>query len=156
MSGLAVDAFLADAVTAVGGKLFALGAGWNRIIVPALPATHDRIGVGMLVHLAGTSERQEHRFAIRLETPDGTALTLANGPNGPVTAIEGSFTAQGEDATIPFAMQLDGLPFRTAGRYTVVVTIDGEDVKRLAFHVMLQDRQPSAPERPATGTAGYL
>jgi|SRR4051794_1658894 len=158
---VAVDAFLADGVTAVGGKLYALGAGWNRIVVPSLPARHDRIGVGLLVHLDGASARQ-HRFAIRVETPDGSPLTLGASPTGPISAIEGSFGAgEGDDVTMPFAMQLDGLPLETAGRYAVVVTIDGDDVKTLAFHVALQSESTEmpaggAPAPPSTGTAGYL
>ena len=156
MNGVAVDAFLADAVTSVGGKLYALGAGWNRIVVRSLPATHDRIGVGLLVHLTGAPERRQHRFAIRIETPEGTPAVLGTGPDGPITAIEGGVTAEGEDATIPFAMQLDRLPFKTAGRYAVVVTIDGEPVTTLGFHVMLQTQAPTTPEQPSTGTAGYL
>jgi hypothetical protein len=156
MSDVTVDAFLADAVTAVAGKLYALGAGWNRIVVAGLPATHDRIGIGLLVHLAGTSERRQHRFAIRLETPDGSPLVLGAGSAGPITAIEGEFSAQGGDATIPVAMQLDRLPFQVAGRYAVVVSIDGEDRKTLGFHVLLQTQVQATPEQPSTGTAGYL
>jgi hypothetical protein len=120
-----------------------------------LPARHDRIGIGLLFHLVGSSSGS-HRFAIRLETPAGTALTLGTGPSGPVSAIEGSFTAGGEDVTMPFAMQLDGLPLETPGRYAVRVAVDGEDVKTLPFHVMLQSQGPSEPGRPSTGTAGYL
>ena len=156
MSGVTVDAFLADAVTAVAGKLYAIGAGWNRIVVASLPATHDRIGIGLLVHLEAVSGSRQHRFAVRLETPDGSALVLGSGPAGPVTAIEGEFSAPGGDATIPFAMQLDRLPFRTAGRYAIVVTIDGEDLKTLVFQVMLQTQAQATPEQPSTGTAGYL
>jgi hypothetical protein len=55
-------------------------------------------------------------------------------------------------------MLLDGLPLETAGRYAVVVTIDGDDVKTLAFHVVLQasSETPAETGRPSTGTAGYL
>ena len=155
MSAVAVDAFLADAVTVVDGKLYALGAGWNRIVVRALPARHDRIGIGLLFHLDASSSGQ-HRFAIRLETPSGAALTLGSGPTGPVTAIEGGFTAGGDDVTMPFAMQLDGLPLEAAGRYVVHIGVDGEDAKTLPFHVTMQTETSADPGRPTTGTAGYL
>ena len=160
MSGVTVDAFLADGVTAVGGKLYVLGAGWNRIVVPSLPARHDRIGVGLLVHLRSGGSVRQHRFAIRVETPGGSPLSLGASPTGPISAIEGSFGAgDGEDVTMPFAMQLDGLPLESAGRYAVVVTIDGDDVKTLPFHVVLQSPSTETPAeagRPSTGTAGYL
>src|SRR4051794_32415959 len=145
---IAVDAFLADGVSAVGGKLYALGAGWNRIVVPSLPARHDRIGVGLLVHLDGDSARQ-HRFAIRVETPGGSPLTLGASPTGPISAIEGSFGAgDGEDVTMPFAMQLDGLPLETAGRYALVVAIDGDDVKTLPVPVVLPASSGTPQTRP--------
>ena len=35
MSTIELDAFLADSVASVQGKLYALGAGWNRIAVAA-------------------------------------------------------------------------------------------------------------------------
>jgi hypothetical protein len=155
MDGIAVDAFLADAVTVVEGKLYALGAGWNRIVVRSLPARHDRIGIGLLFHLDAAAAGQ-HRFAIHLETAGGTSLQLGSGPAGPVSAIEGGFTAGGDDVTMPFAMQLDGLPLEAAGRYAVHVAVDGDEVKTLAFHVMLQTEAPEEPGPSSTGTAGYL
>jgi uncharacterized protein DUF6941 len=155
MSAVAVDAFLADAVTVVDGKLYALGAGWNRIVVRSLPARHDRIGIGLLFHLDATAAGP-HRFAIRLETPSGTPLQLGSGPAGPVSAIEGGFTAGGDDVTMPFAMQLDGLPLEAAGRYAIHVAVDGEDLKALAFHVTLQTQAPAESGPSTTGTAGYL
>jgi len=155
MSAIAVDAFLADAVTVVEGKLYALGAGWNRIVVRSLPARHDRIGIGLLLHLDASSSGP-HRFAIRLETPGGASLQLGSGPEGPVSAIEGGFTAGGDDVTMPFAMQLDGLPLESAGRYAVHVAIDGEDLKVLPFHVTLHTQAPTEPGPSTTGTGGYL
>ena len=157
MSRIVVDGFLADSVTAVDGKLYALGMGWNRIYVPAFPARHDRIGVGLLFHLGSATSTREHRFAIRVEEPDGGNAALGTGPAGPIDQIEGGFTAASDgDVTVPFAMQLDGLPLETPGRYAVVIALDGDDVKRLAFEVTLRGPARTEAEPPATGTAGYL
>jgi len=157
MSGVVVDGFLADSVTAVDGKLYALGMGWNRIFVPAIPARHDRIGIGLLFHLGTASSTREHRFAVRVETPSGGSVTLGSGPQGPIDQIEGGFTAASNgDVTVPFAMQLDGLPLEAPGRYAVVIALDGDDVKRLAFEVTLRGPAVTETEPPATGTAGYL
>jgi hypothetical protein len=38
----------------------------------------------------------------------------------------------------------------------VHVAIDGEDLKVLPFHVMLQTQAPVEPGPSTTGTAGYL
>jgi uncharacterized protein DUF6941 len=157
MSEVVVDGFLADSVTAVDGKLYALGMGWNRIFVQAFPARHDRVGVGLLFHLGSASSTREHRFAVRVETPEGGTVTLGTGPGGPIDQIEGGFTAASDgDVTVPFAMQLDGLPLATPGRYAVVIALDGDDVKRLAFEVTSRGPAKTESEPPATGTAGYL
>jgi hypothetical protein len=158
MSDVSVDGFLADSVAAVDGKLYCLGAGWNRIFVPSFPARHDRVGVGLLFRLSGGSPQRQRRFAIRVETPSGAALTLATGPSGAAHAIEGGFTTGGEgEITVPFALQLDGLPLETPGRYAVIVSLDGDDVKTLAFHVQTQRRSdPDDGGAQATATAGYL
>jgi hypothetical protein len=41
-----IEAFLADSVESVEGKLYVLGAGWNVLHTPALPFRQARIGVG--------------------------------------------------------------------------------------------------------------
>jgi hypothetical protein len=144
-------------VTSVDGKLYALGAGWDRIFVGSFPTRHDRIGVGLLFHLRASSSPRERRFSVRIETPSNAPATLAAGADAPVTAVEGAFsTGGGEDVTVPFALQLDGLPLEAPGRYAVVVTLDGVDVKTLAFGVALRGDADATPERPATGTGGYL
>ncbi len=58
MGDIELDAFLADSVASVQGKLYALGAGWNRIAVALFPARHDRVGIGLLVRIpAGFGRR---------------------------------------------------------------------------------------------------
>ena len=157
MSDLSVDGFLADSVAAVDGKLYALGAGWNRISVSSFPARHDRIAIGLLLHVGGGDPRRR-RFRLRVETPDGSRLALGGGPSGSVDAIDGEFTAGGSgDITVPLAIQLDGLPLQSAGRYAVVVSVDDEDVKTLTFDVQRHAPSPTEePRRPTTGTGGYL
>jgi len=62
MSTIELDAFLADSVASVQGKLYALGAGWNRISVALFPARHDRIGIGLLFRLpAGSGQVRRAR-----------------------------------------------------------------------------------------------
>ena len=39
-----IDAFLSDSVQAAGGKLHALGIGWQVIQASSFPVRHDRIG----------------------------------------------------------------------------------------------------------------
>jgi uncharacterized protein DUF6941 len=159
-----LDGFLADSVSAVQGKLYALGAGWNRIGVARFPARHDRIGIGLLFRVPAGAPAQARRFELRLVGPSGQDLTLGTGPGGPINRIGGEFTAGGaEEQIVPIALNLNGVALPSTGGYRVVISIQGEDAKTLAFTVVATaatHQEPSpAPGReepPATGTAGYL
>lgn len=159
-----LDGFLADSVTAVQGKLYALGAGWNRIAVARFPARHDRVGIGLLFRLPAGAQAEARRFELRLVGPDGSEQTLGAGPEGPINRVGGEFTAGGaEEQIVPIALNLNGLALPTPGAYRVVIAVQGRDVKALAFTVVALARTPgdrpavtSRDEPPATGTAGYL
>jgi hypothetical protein len=143
-----IDAFLADSVVVAEGKLFAQGAGWNTINVQQLPAVHDRVGIGMIIDVPYTATNEEHGFSLHLETEDGEQLPLGDAPpgmetpDGRVRTIEGVFNVgrpptlvAGDGQLIPLAINLNGLPFVAAGRYTFVISVDGEESKRLPFRV---------------------
>jgi hypothetical protein len=158
VSDIEFDAFLADSVASVQGKLYALGAGWNRIAVALFPARHDRVGIGLLVRIPAGSAVEARRFELRLLGPSGEDLSLGAGPEGPVNRIGGEFTAGGADEQIvPIALNLNGLPLPTPGDYRVVISMQGQDVKTLPFTVQaLAAQQRQEPPSSTTGTAGYL
>jgi hypothetical protein len=159
-----LDAFLADSVTSVQGKLYALGAGWNRIGVAQFPARHDRIGIGLLFRVPAGSPVEARRFELRLIGPPGQDLMLGAGPNGPVNRIGGEFTAGGaEDQIVPIALNLNGLALPVPGDYRFVISIGGEETRTLPFTAQaLRSAGPGQPspaareDPPATSTAGYL
>ena len=159
-----LDGFLADSVAAVQGKLYALGAGWNRIGVARFPARHDRIGIGLLFRVPPGAAAEPRRFELRLLGPAGQELTLGAGPEGPINRIGGEFTAGGaEEQIVPIALNLNGVALPATGAYRVVVSIQGEDTKTLGFTAVALAASPPAPaaaaareQPPETGTAGYL
>ncbi|HKX34477.1 MAG TPA: hypothetical protein VJP03_04000 [Actinomycetota bacterium] len=158
MGDIELDAFLADSVASVQGKLYALGAGWNRIAVALFPARHDRVGIGLLFRVRAGSPAEPRRFELRLIGPAGEELTLGSGSEGPVNRIGGEFTAGGADEQIvPIALNLNGLALPAAGAYRVMISMQGEDVKTLPFSVQTLAAQPRHDPPPTTtGTAGYL
>jgi len=153
-----LDAFLADSVASVQGKLYALGAGWNRIAVGQFPARHDRVGIGLLVRIPAGSVVEARRFELRLLGPSGQDLSLGAGPDGPVQRIGGEFTTGGdEEQIVPIALNLNGLALPAPGAYRVVISMQGEDVKTLPFTVQALAALPrQEPPSTTTGTAGYL
>jgi len=158
VADIELDAFLADSVASVQGKLYALGAGWNRISVALFPARHDRVGIGLLFRLPAGSVVEPRRFELRLLGPSNEDLALGAGPEGPVNRIGGEFTAGGADEQIvPIALNLNGLPLPGPGDYRVVISMQGDEVKVLPFRVQALAAQPrQASAQPTTGTAGYL
>jgi hypothetical protein len=162
-------AFLADGVQASEGKLYVLGAGWNRLATRRFPTRHDRVGIGALVVLEA-GDAGQHTLTLRLLDPGGAAATLATDADGaPRQAIGVGFGAtdatDGLDETIvPLAFNLDGLVFREPGTYAFELRIDEGEPERLRFKVDLADDRREAPDASAGGAtsartateAGYL
>ncbi len=138
-----IDAFLADTVDTVNGKIYAHGAGWNMINAQTLPWRQPRIGIGILVRVPYTATNQSHELQIRLQDADGKELQLggpiATGPDGqPVVRVDAQFNVgrpphldPGDDQTLPWSLNFDGLVFEKADQYVFVLSIDGTDIKRL-------------------------
>lgn len=151
-----LDGFLADSVAGVQGKLYVLGAGWNRITAALFPARHDRVGIGLLVRLPAGAEPKGRRFELSVIGPGDEPLVLGSGPDGPISSITGEFTAGGPDEqVVPLALNLNGLGFPRPGDYRIEVSLEGRLAKKLPFRVQALADRPAATES-GTGTAGYL
>jgi hypothetical protein len=158
-----IDAFLADSVEAVNGKLYALGAAWNHLFTPVTPFRQPRIGLGIVVHVPYTATNEQHRFEIRLEDADGHLHPVADAPlglEGPNTKLEkltGQFTigrppllTPGAEQIMALGMNFDGLTFETPGAYRFVVSIDDEEAKRVRFTVTQVPQVAQAGISPAS------
>jgi hypothetical protein len=148
-SGFTVDAFICDSATAVNGKLYLLGGGWNVLTCPTLPFTQPRIGVAIIVAVPYTATNMNNLLELRLETEDGDRV-----PVGPASAdAEGGTTTPmgvranfnlgrpaalqpGDAQNLPFAVNLDHIVFTAPGAYSFVITINDEDLERLTFRVI--------------------
>jgi hypothetical protein len=131
-----IEAFLADSVQASGGKLHALGIGWRVIQAQAIPARHDRIGIGLIVRTVA-AEAGQHTLTLSLLDPRGAAR--ACGAGGPLQAMFSSPAGQG---TATLALNLDGIVFETEGDHTFVLAIDGNEATRLPFRVQTTPEPP--------------
>lgn len=142
------EAMLADSVVAVEGKLYVQGGGWDQLATQGLPVRHPRIGIAVLLHVPYNDTNMPHQFELRLEDADGKTLPLGDAPpgmgtaDGKVRAIGGPLVVgrppllgPGDDQSVPIAANLDGLLFERAGAYRFVISVDGQDVKHLAFRI---------------------
>ena len=143
-----LDAFVADSVVAVDGKLYAQGAGWNVITTPQLPVRHARIGLGLIIHVPYTATNTMHRFDVRLDDSDGGRVAIGDAPpgapsdDGKLYGVSGQFTVgrpallpAGDEQIVVVALNLDGVVFQKADAYNFVVEIDSEERKRLPIRV---------------------
>lgn len=150
-----VQAFLADAVQAIGGKLYALGIGWSVLSTARFPARHDRIGIGVTVRMTPDETSGGHTLTIRLLDPAGAERALGRRPDGAEARhLEAPFTvpASSAEATATFALNFDGLIFETEGMYAFALLVDGEELERLTFRV----QTPPAPAPVEYRAGGYL
>jgi hypothetical protein len=136
-----IDAFLADSVQAAGGKLHALGIGWQVIQASAFPVRHDRIGLGLVVRTT-PDEAGAHTLNISLLDPSGAPRLFGDKPS-----FDANFASPEGEGTATLALNLDGLVFETEGAHTIVVGIDGAEAVRLPFRVQTRAEQPPAEFR---------
>ena len=114
-------ALLADAATIDGsGKLNILGI-FDRLGTAKFPTRHPRLSL-VLRFSAGINEVGKHKIGIVLKTPDGKEvvridgeMNLASGPLGIASGV-----------LVPHILNMDGLIFPVAGRYSFDVIVDGE------------------------------
>ncbi len=157
-----LNAFICDHAQVAGGKLFISGAAINIFGVPAGHPAPYGIGFALAgtVQVPWTATNQDHRLNFRVVTEDERTPVLAGGAELPPEGLGGEMVFNvgrppglpgGEEQLVPFAFQLAGVPFMEAGRYIVVFRLDGTEVSRLPFRIMVQPVQaqygPSTPGR---------
>ena len=142
-----VDAFIADDVDSVGGKLYTQGAAWNVIRTEAVPTRHHRLAFGIVVRVPYTATNQKHSLKVFLEDQDGGRVVLNEGgqvPEGeePLMSMNGEFNVgrppelpAGSEQIVPIAMRFNNLVLENVGTYRFTIEIDGTQVKVLPFRV---------------------
>jgi hypothetical protein len=130
---------LADAAQEAGGKLYVLGGGWNRLRVPELPARSPAIALAIRVVVPWPDTNQPIPLVVHLEDPDGQPV-VAEPPRLDLRVGRPSGLEPGSDQVIPVAINLAGFPLRVAGPHAVVASLDGEELARTTFEVVVTRR----------------
>lgn len=114
-------ALLADAATVdASGKLNILGV-FDRLTAPVFPAQHGRISL-VLRFQATVQDAGRHQIQISFLDPAGTEVV---GLKGEIQIGVGKQAVE-EGVRVPQVLNLDGIVFAEAGRYSFDVRIDGE------------------------------
>lgn len=107
---------LADRVEVLGGKLYMMGGGWDRITLPAFPAAYP-LGLAVKLRLPA-GDADEHSLEVTVDGPGAPALN----PKGVRFARQ-----PGADTGIGAA--IFGFPAMLAltepGEYTIRAALDG-------------------------------
>ncbi len=137
-------AFLADAAqTSSDGKLYALGAGIDKVFTPGFPVAHSHVSLVVKIKVHPTECDRDHQLEIQLWDPDGKLI----GPR-----LSGQFRAsrQAEDATRPgfvnLTLDMVNLEFPRAGAYEFHIILNGEHKKTVPLYLV--QRAELAPEQP--------
>ena len=136
---------LADKAEAIGGKLYLMGGGFDRVRLAAIPgAARFDVAVGILVGFNETN--LQHAFELRCEDPDNNLVFDA--PRGAIeVGRPPGMTAGSEQRAL---LVLAGpFPFPAAGDYSWVLVLNGERQPPTRCRVeQAQLLAPVPPSRP--------
>jgi hypothetical protein len=134
---------LADAATAVQGKHYLLGAGWDSIFAAGFPLSYPSIGVA--VRLRGARGAIAHQHPLAIDIVDEDDRSIMPNPPGPLQATVGieqpPAQGPGTDTVLCVAFTLAGVTFPRPGPYAVVVRLDGEAEAQSPFMVVQAPQQ---------------
>lgn len=161
---------LCDFAEVSGGKLFISGAGL-AMLASATPEPPYRVNVALaIMGLIGLGDTDvQHKMTLELVQlgPTGeTRVSLADElPEGADPADRGMFIAYfvaprsqqmlpGDEWTMPMAIPMFGLGLPQLGPYYFSVRVDGREMDRTSFRLLLpvpQQGTDGAPEGPGAG-----
>ena len=139
--------FVADYVAVERGKLYVSGGYWNHLRVKSFP-TALNLGVGAVFEIPWHNNSQ-HQFVISFESEDGKAV------GGTLTGVFKTGTPpdarEGDPNLLPIAANLNRLVIPEQGDYSVIVSIDGNELDRWGFRVTQTVSIPGSPNTPGDG-----
>jgi hypothetical protein len=144
-----LDVMLCDHAEVAGGKLFISGSAIDRMDLPpgAPPPFVANFAVAGLVRVPWTATNSEHSLSFRFLTEDGADPELPEGVSPAPQSIGGEMrfnvgrppaAANGQEQLVPFSFNFQGLPLMRTGRYVVVLSLDGTEMRKLSFAVTQQ------------------
>jgi len=122
-------AFLCDAAAQAGGKISALGLGWDTLYAPSLPHTHPSFHVVANFRFHSV-EAGDKSVQIRLMDADGGDVMP------PLSAaLQVRPPESGTTRGVNLVMAVNGLVFRAYGDYSLHILLEGDEKVRLPFRV---------------------
>jgi hypothetical protein len=140
--------FLADSAEALGGKLYVLGGGWDRLLIPNLPGPSIKpfsLALAVMVPYSHTNRK----FTLSIELVDSDGKQLGQALQIGLDSGRPPGLTAGTPQSVPVAITMNPT-FPGPSRYSVVARIDGSIKNNVSFEVMpLQ--VPFVPPAPVAG-----
>jgi len=124
-----LSALLCDAAADYHGKLSILGA-FDTLVVRQFPAVHPQCAIALrLLFRAG--EEGTHSFSLHLVDSDGKDVVPEIRPRIEVKIPEHLFFLSQN-----MVFNLQGIPFQSAGQYSIDVTMDGAAIASIPLQIL--------------------
>lgn len=127
---------LADAAQVVGNKLYLLGGGWDRLMVNRPFPIDQRIALALSIRVPWNETNQKHTFEVEIVSEDHTTEEPRS-----LGKLAGQFEIgrppgirQGQEQRFQLAVDIT-LKVEMAGTKTVIVRVEGQELRRLDFSV---------------------
>lgn len=144
-AGVKLDAMLCNYAETVNNLLYLSGGGINTTEIPSgTPPYALNLGFGLIVTVPPGEVGKSHDLYIELvdEHDQAVALPRADGSEKPLKvvinfAVDATtvLEADDDDQTVALAANLQGLPLPDPGRYEFVLSIGGQELRRLGLRV---------------------
>lgn len=122
-------AALCDSAADYNGKLCLLGV-FDAIIAAQLPAVHPQCSIALRLTYRREKEGS-HSLRIDFQDADGAAIVPAVETNFEVPPLTGPASISSRNLII----NIQQLPFKTNGAYSIEISIDGKHKASLPLHV---------------------
>lgn len=145
-------AMVADAVQAVGGKLYVLGGGWDMLWVGSFPARHPSMGLGLRIRVPW-SHIDEFTLSVDLVDEDGKSLFGGKRFAQKIKVKRRLGRPAGSDTGVTRAFTFNNLLFPRPGGYAFPIFVESTEVARIRFRVEKRIGRPR-PATPGAATPG--
>ena len=142
-------AMVADAVQAVGGKLYVLGGGWDMLWVGSFPARHPSLGIGIRIRVPW-SHLDEFDLSVDLVDEDGKSLFGGKRFAQHIKVTRRLGRPAGSDTGVTRAFTFNNLLFPNPGGYAFPIFVGFTEVARIRFRVQ---QRSGHTRRAPRGTA---
>jgi hypothetical protein len=123
---------LADHSESLGGKLYAMGGGWNALRLPSLP--HDwGFSIAFAIDVPWDETNRRHELTLHIEDPDGQVLGDPFGMEFEAGRPPGTPAGQDQRVLLSLATRQT---FETAGPHATVVKVADREVGRARFYIV--------------------